>query len=155
VFVLTPLIAILFTWLVTRLSLKILDLLLRLLPRFRRKFRPWLRKRGLVLLPPRHRKTPDQPLDQPLPPDEILEITAKERRRWIMIWRRIKPWLRRLAAIGITVWVFAIMIRPLRERWPAVEHEVARLNPWRFLLAAVMFASFLLCFRALGWRRIL
>ena len=35
------------TWLVARLSMKLLNGLLLLLPKFRRKFRPWLRKKGL------------------------------------------------------------------------------------------------------------
>src|SRR6185436_15536752 len=53
VWVLTVILAILIVWLVTRLSLKILNGFLKLLPRFRRKFRPWLRNKGLLLLPPR------------------------------------------------------------------------------------------------------
>src|SRR5256885_9570755 len=77
VFVLTSLIAILLTWLVTRLSLKILNGLLKLLPRFRRRFRPWLAKKGLKLLPPRRRKAPREPP----PPAEILEIDPRQRSR--------------------------------------------------------------------------
>src|SRR5688572_28036586 len=56
VFVLAPLLAIVLTWLVTRISLKILNGLLKLLPKVRRKFRPWLQKKGLKLLPPRRSK---------------------------------------------------------------------------------------------------
>jgi hypothetical protein len=151
VWVLSVMIAVGVTWLVTRISLKILNGLLRLLPRFRRRFRPWLRKKGLKLLPPRHRQAPEEPL----PPDEILELDPKQRRRFTMIWRRAKPWLRRIAAVGVTVWIFVIMIRPLRQHWPEVRHDIATLSPWRFLLASAMFSLFLLCFRAFSWRRVL
>src|SRR4051812_48661431 len=55
VWILSIVLVILSTWLVTRVSLQILNGLLRLFPRFRRRFRPWLRKKGLNLLPPRRR----------------------------------------------------------------------------------------------------
>src|SRR5207244_4971965 len=37
----------------------------------------------------------------------------------------------------------------------AVRQQVAALELWRFVLASAMFAFFLLCFRALSWRRAL
>jgi hypothetical protein len=46
------------------------------------------------------------------------------------------------------------MIRPLRKNWPAVREQIAALNVGQFLFASVLFAGFLLCFRALSWRRI-
>ena len=151
VWILSILIAILITWAVTRLSLQILNGLLRLLPKFRRKFRPWLRKKGLNLLPPRRRKAPQEPL----PPDEILEISQLQRRRAAAVWSAFKPWVRRVAAVVITVWIFAIMVRPLRHNWATVREQMSTLNPWRFVGVSVMFALFLLCFRALAWRRVL
>ncbi len=151
VFVLTALIAVLVTWLVTRLSLKLLNGLLRLLPRFRRKFRPWLQKKGLKLLPPRRRKAPREAPAE----DEILEFDAKQRKRYRALWKRAQPWVKRLLAVGVTVWIVAIMIRPLRNNWPAVKEHVAALELWRFMLASGMFAVFLLCFRAFSWRRAL
>jgi hypothetical protein len=151
VWVLSVMIAVLVTWSVTRISLKILNGLLRLLPRFRRKFRPWLQRKGLKLLPPRRRKAPDEPL----PPDEILELDAKQRRRLTKFWRNAQPWIKRTAAVGITVLIFLFMIRPLRDHWPEVRDQVAHLSMARLLIASVMFAVFLLCFRALSWRRVL
>src|SRR5439155_12419757 len=124
VFVLTSLIAILLTWLVTRLSLKILNGLLRLLPRFRRKFRPWLAKKGLKLLPPRRRKAPLEPL----PPDEILEIAPRRRRQLREMWRRAKPWFRRALAVAVTASIFAKMIHPLHQNWPVVRQAIAILT---------------------------
>jgi hypothetical protein len=151
VFFLTPLLAILVTWLVTRLSLKILNGLLNLLPRLRRKFRPWLRKKGLHLLPPRRRKAPLEPL----PPDEILEIAPHHRYRMRQAWQVAKPWLKRLAGVAITVWIVAIMVRPLRAHWSQVKEQMASFEVWRFFVASAMFASFLLVFRATSWRKAL
>ena len=152
VFVLAPLLAIVLTWLVTRISLKILNGLLQLLPKVRRRFRPWLRKKGLKLLPPRRRKLKNEP---PLPEDEILEIDPTHRRRFRQAWVALRPWLRRAAAIAITVWIFNIMIRPLQENWPIVREQIAAIDWWRFAVASLMFGSFLLFFRAMAWRRIL
>src|SRR5215212_5727464 len=91
VWILSILIAVLITWAVTRLSLALLNVLLKWLPRFRRRFRPWLRKKGLKLLPPRKRMAPDEPL----PEDEILELSAQHRRRFTRLWNRLKPWIKR------------------------------------------------------------
>ncbi|MEA2710475.1 MAG: glycosyltransferase 2 family protein, partial [Phycisphaerales bacterium] len=152
VFVLAPLLAIVLTWLVTRISLKILNGLLKLLPKVRRKFRPWLRKKGLKLLPPRRRKLKNEP---PLPEDEILELSAHHQRRFLQAWTAVRPWIRRAAALAVTIWIFTIMIEPLGENWPIVREQIASIEWWRFALASLMFASFLLFFRAMAWRRIL
>jgi hypothetical protein len=152
VFVLGIILSVLVVWLMTRLSLKMLNGLLRLLPKFRRKFRPWLRKKGFNLLPPRRRATAEMPQNAD---DEILEIDQRHRKRWANTWTVARPWLWRAAAVAITVWIFAIMIRPLVQHWTQVRGEIAILSPWRFIGAAAMFAVFLLCFRALAWRRVL
>ena len=148
--VLTVVLAITIVWLVTRVSLKILNGLLRLLPKFRRKFRPWLRRKGLKLLPPRRKSS-----KIPLPEDEILELSAHHQHRIRESWKFLKPWIRRAAAIGITVWIVLIMIRPLRQSWSQVKEQVAALSVLRFLGASAMFAIFLLVFRAMSWRKAL
>ena len=152
VFVVVPLLLIVLTWLVTRLSLKLLNGLLALLPTFRRKIRPWLRKKGFKLLPPRRRKAADEP---PLPEDEILEIDPHHQHRLREAWRNVRPWLRRAAAVAVTLWIFSIMIEPLRANWHIVREQIGEIQWWRFAIASLMFASFLLCFRAMAWRRIL
>jgi hypothetical protein len=152
VFIVVPLLLIVLTWLVTRLSLKLLNGALSLLPTFRRKIRPWLRKKGFKLLPPRRRQVKDEP---PLPEDEILEIDPSHQHRLREAWQRARPWLRRAAAVAITCWIFAIMIAPLRENWSIVSEQIAAISWWRFAVASLMFATFLLCFRAMAWRRIL
>ena len=170
VWVLTVILAVLIVWLVTRLSLKILNGFLKLLPRFRRKFRPWLRAKGLLLLPPRRKlrgkkkglagtstalACEAETVTAAASEDEILEISPQHRRRLNTAWTTVRPWLRRAAAVGITLWIFAIMIRPLRESWSVVREQIAAIDWWRFVIASAMFSVFLLYFRAMTWRRIL
>lgn len=148
--ILTFVLAVLIVWIVTRLSLKLLNGLLLLLPRFRRKFRPWMKRQGLKILPPRRKKAAD-----PLPEDEILEIAPRHQHRMRVVWTGVRPWLWRAAAVALTAWIFAIMIEPLLDHWPSVRGQIRAISPLRFLLASLMFATFLLVFRALVWRRIL
>jgi hypothetical protein len=70
-------------------------------------------------------------------------------------WLYVRPWLRRAAAVAITIRIFAIMIEPLYYNWPIVREQIAAISWWRFLVASIMFAGFLLYFRAMAWRRIL
>jgi hypothetical protein len=87
--------------------------------------------------------------------DEILEIHESYRRGAISAWQKAWPWIRRAIGVAITVWIFVIMIRPLRKYWPDVREQIHDLNWGRFALASVMFAIFLLVFRAISWRRVL
>ena len=150
VWVLTILLAVLLVWIVTRISLKLLNGMLALLPKFRRKFRPWMKRQGLKILPPRRKKSPE-----PLPEDEILELSPRHQHRIQAAWQFAQPWLWRAIAIALTIWIFAIMIEPLRQHWPAVRGQIRAISPLRFLIASIMYALFLLTFRALVWRRVL
>jgi hypothetical protein len=50
------LLGILVAWLLFQLTLRVTNLLLRLVPRARRRVRPWLHRHGIRLLPPRWRR---------------------------------------------------------------------------------------------------
>lgn len=50
------LLAIAGTWLVLLWLLRLMNLLISLMPRIRRKIRPWMKRHGINLLPPRRRK---------------------------------------------------------------------------------------------------
>src|SRR2546421_3831497 len=63
VYYLVPLLLMALTWLVTRLSFKMLNLMLMFLPIMRRRMRPWLRRRGFDLLPPRRQKQSNEILE--------------------------------------------------------------------------------------------
>ena len=71
-----------FTSVLVWLSPRALNLLLRIVARARRKFRPWLRHHHIHLLPPRRRRRhPDEPGIGPMwRKDRILEFSKRRRR---------------------------------------------------------------------------
>jgi hypothetical protein len=134
-----------------------LNWFLRLVPKMRRKVRPWMRHHGIDLLPPRRRTRflhPGGPSTRE-PDHEILEIKEKMRLRLSAGWRAVKPWLKRVVTIGLTVAIFVWMFKPIARHWPDVRHRVMDTSGWKFLGAAAMFALFLFVFRATTWRWIL
>lgn len=77
------LIAVAVIWLLARVTPHVLNLLLRLIAAARHKFRPWLRRHHIRLLPPRwRRRHPHEPGSGPLRlTDEILKFSRKRRQR--------------------------------------------------------------------------
>ena len=129
---------------------------LTLAPKVRRKARPWLRRKGFDLLPPRRRRrrlTAGGPFER-APDPEILAIDERHYRTVHRLWRRGKPWLRRAMGLTITVAIFYWIAKPIARDWPLVRDQLLDTSPWRFGIAAVMFTMFL-AFRAISWRRIL
>lgn len=141
-------------------------------PRLRRKVRPWMRRRGIDLLPPRRRKRLGQrhaspPADMTSPDhadqlhnadeadQEILEIDPSYGQAARGVWRRAKPWLRRGLYVVLMAVIFHYMLRPVRGHWDEVSQRIQSYNVWRFFLAAGMFAAFLFLFRALIWLKML
>ncbi|MGH7179804.1 MAG: lysylphosphatidylglycerol synthase transmembrane domain-containing protein [Tepidisphaeraceae bacterium] len=145
------------TWLVMRLGLALLNFILHHMPRARRAVRPWLRKRGINLLPPRRRRSVSPGAVETRPEDEIVEFHESYHSRLRDFWDLIKLWLRRLLSVGITVAIFYMMLSPLAEpdRWAIVREQIGVISAWRFVVASFMFALFLFVFRAVSWRRIL
>lgn len=144
----------------------LLNWLLARVPTVRRKVRPWLRRAGIDLLPPRRRKrrqlqgspaasNPDggRVLSEPDP--EIIEIHERHVTRLRRAWDVSRPWLGRVIGLGITVAIFGWIGRSMIEHWQAISSRVATIRWSTFLLAAGMFAVFLFAFRALAWRQIL
>lgn len=144
------------TWLVTRLGLQLANWLLTRMPVMRRRIRPWLRKKGLRLLPPR-RKGSEQLLPGDAAPDEneILVIHERHHRRLWYVWSVVKPWIRRAVIVAITVAIFAWILRPIFLKWNEVRGLIYQTSIPRLGLATGMFAFFLFAFRAMVWRRIL
>jgi hypothetical protein len=145
------------TWLVMRLALTVLNFVLRRIPMIRRKIRPWLRKKGINLLPPRRTQGPRPGLTLERPADEIIEFDAKYQRGLSTVWTVLRIWLRRLFGVAITVLIFWGILRPIVKNWnePEVQRRLHELRVSDFLLAASMFAVFLFVFRAMAWRHIL
>jgi uncharacterized membrane protein YbhN (UPF0104 family) len=125
--------------------------LLRHTPRARRKIRPWLRRKGLDLLPPRRRRR----RHSTQPDDGILEIHQRHQDRVWRTWSFARIWGQRILGIAITVTIFYWMFKPVYLNWAAVKEPLSRMNWWYLALGAVMFAVFLFAFRVLSWWRIL
>jgi hypothetical protein len=145
------------SWCVLRLGLAALNLTLRRVPRLRRYLRPWLRRRGVNLLPPRRKNVPVA--SRPRighREDPIIELNEGYRRRMKYGWAIARPWVRRIGGTGITVWIFARILRPVFKNWndPLVQARLGDIEPWRFAVAVLMFSLFLFLFRSLAWRRI-
>jgi hypothetical protein len=123
----------------------------------RRKVRPWLRRKGIDLLPARRRRR--MPLQhghrvRQADPEimEIHERHVKRMRRW---WKKSLPWVRPLFGLFITVAIFTWIFKPIVREWPTVRASIATIHFSHFLLAAAIFALFLFAFRTMLWRRIL
>ena len=143
------------TWLVTRVALRVTDWILRNMPRARRFVRPWMRKKGFHILPPRRKAgiaTDDAALASN---EEILEIHPRHQTRLIAIWNFLRPWITRAASLTITVLILLWILKPIKEQWPHVRDQILTTSPIAFIVASLMFALFLFLFRALVWRQIL
>jgi hypothetical protein len=152
----TGLVALGVTWLVMRLSLKVVNYVLKGMPTLRRKLRPWLRKRGLNFLPSRRRLAGDGQQAEMKGANEILEIAPRHQTRLLSFGSAIFVWGKRAIAVGITVAIFYYILKPIHENWDRVRQPILEIR-WltAFAIPAGMFAIFLFVFRALVWRRIL
>lgn len=126
------------SWMVLHLALVVMNFLLRRVPRARRAMRPWLRRRGVTLLPSRHRVTrfahgppvskglkapprrrmdtpPSVPLNAPVAQlsaeadQTIVSFSPRFQRRWVGAWEFSKPWLLRLAILAIILWLLWLL----------------------------------------------
>jgi glycosyltransferase 2 family protein len=134
-------------------GVRIINLGLALSAKARRKARPWMRRKGLDLLPPRRRarlRRRGIEVDH-----NILEIDQRHRDRIRQWWNRSKPWIMRLLRVAVVVAIFSWMIKPIVIHWKDVKGPIAQIDWWQFFVAALMFSAFLFVFRALAWRRII
>ncbi len=139
------------------------NVLIRNIPRIRRRVRPWLRHHGIDLLPPRRYRRKKLSPDDLSPafsgPDEqIIHIHERHGNNLRYGWAVAKPWIKRFLSIAVTVAIFVWMLRPIIRQFrdnPQVRDRILQTSVGRFVLAAAMFAVFLLVFRALAWRKIL
>lgn len=149
------LLALVVTFAVTRLALHGVNLFIRTLPLARRAVRPWLRKRGIHLLPTRRKRVHHPEGTVVLQNEEIIEFDTRHRERVSRLWLFLKPWLKRMVAIGITVAIFYYMARPIYVEWDSLRPRIQELKWSRLAGGALMFAFFLFFFRSLSWRAIL
>jgi len=143
------------TWVIMRLLVSLVNWVLRKMPRVRKFIRPWLRKYGINLLPPRRQRNKLSGAVTQNDENEILTFSDSYSRRLKASWTWLKPWLKRLFSVSITFAIAIWMVKPVTKHWDEVQDQVLKTNPWQFALSAIMFATFLVVFRALVWRRIL
>lgn len=144
-------------WFVGVRAVGVINWGMRMVPKIRRKIRPWLRRRGIDLLPPRRRRRnagPGGPVTRE-PDPEILSIHTRHQDRFKQMWAAGKPWLKRGAGLLITAAIFFWMLRPLARNWDQVRDRVLAISWGRFFVASAMFSVFLFAFRATLWRWIL
>jgi len=136
---------------------RVFNRLILVAPLARRKIRPWLRRKGIDLLPPRRRRRrliAGGPMSRE-PDSEILEIDPRYGHRARHVWKRSLPWLKRALGVAITVAIFAYILRPVVRQWDQVRADVLKTDPSIFIIASAMFAAFLFLFRVVSWRRML
>ncbi|HMB96755.1 MAG TPA: hypothetical protein VKK61_12000, partial [Tepidisphaeraceae bacterium] len=145
--IITGLFAMGVTWLVMRLSLHVLNYILRGMPFIRRKMRPWMRKRGLILLPSRRKATNGQQTAEAS--NQIIEIQEQQQDQLRAMGAVLLRWFKRMLGVAITLAIFVWILRPIVKQWPMVRERILETSMPRFAIASGMFAIFLFAFRAL------
>lgn len=140
------------TWAVARFALKLVNWVMQKMPVIRRTIRPLLRRWGIHLLPTRRRRETGELVVEH---DEILKFSDQYQTKARATWQTLKPWLKRVLGLAITIWIFTLMIHPLQKNWDKVQQQWQSFSYARFALASIMFALFLFAFRAMAWRRVL
>jgi uncharacterized membrane protein YbhN (UPF0104 family) len=140
----TSLLAIPVSWLFIKIALLVINFMLRTLPFARRYARPWLAKRGVRFLPSRRKSDAN----------EILQISASNQKRVVAIWQWTYRWARRAAIIGLTVWIFYAILKPVWFAWPETSARLKTISPTDIIISASMFAAFLVL-RGFLWRAVL
>ncbi len=139
-------------WLMLLALMWLANRLIIVMPRGRRLVRPWMRRKGIYLLPPRRRRrirSAGQSEDL-----EILEVDAWYGRKAKSAWKQSLPWIKRGVGVAITGAIFAWMLRPVYRQWDVVRDRAGEIDPLAFGAAIAMFTLFLLVFRAMAWWRI-
>lgn len=143
--------ATLVTWAMMWLLLRGTNILIRLVPRARRMMRPIMRKYGIVLLPPPRFGSAGVERSR----QEIIELSPTSKRRFATAWLYLKPWLKRMGGLGITILLIYSMVKPIVLHWDKVEPFVNQISGVKFVAAVVLFAAFLFVFRVTSWWTIL
>ncbi|MGE5609549.1 MAG: lysylphosphatidylglycerol synthase transmembrane domain-containing protein [Bacillota bacterium] len=144
-----------FIWIFGLKGIHIINLGLYWVAKARRRVRPWLRRHGLDLLPPRRRWRLRYPGVPSAPDEEILEIHERHQHRAKYLWQCTKPWVIRLTRVLVIVGIFWWMLRPVYRQWDVVGPQILAIDWWMFAVAVGMFAVFQFVFRSTSWRWIL
>jgi glycosyltransferase 2 family protein len=154
-FVGVAVLALVITYAVMWLLLRGVNLFIRTVPMGRRMIRPWLRRKGVRLLPTRRKRVHSEDGTVIVESREILEFDQRHHERMSRLWTFLKTTLKRAIGIGITVLIFYFILKPLWEEWDTVRPRIGLIDWPRFAVGALLFAVFLFVFRALLWRELL
>ncbi len=139
------------SWIVIRLGGRAMNYGLTFVPPLRRKIRPWMRRHGINLLPPRRRRRQRAIMQE----SEIISVDSRYQRGARNMWKRFQPWVRRMTTLLFLAAIFFWMARKILRHWSEVRGRAESMSPAVFFLAAAMFALFLFAVRSLSWRWIL
>jgi hypothetical protein len=145
--------AVIVAWIGMKLGVVALNFFLRTLPKARRFIRPWLKKYGVSLLPPRRKTLADDGTHAN--ENEILEFSPDSHRRFKDAGKWLANWARRAAAIGVTLYIFFAILKPVVAQWDQTINSLGEIHPRDLLISVAMFAVFLALPRAMSWRSIL
>lgn len=147
------LIAVIVAWVGIRLGVVALNIFLRTLPKARRFIRPWLKKYGIALLPRRRKVLADDGTHTN--ENEILEFSPDAHRNFKSAGFWLMNWARRAAAIGITLYIFFAILKPVVTQWDQTRRSLGEIHPRDLLVSTLMFAIFLGVPRAMSWHSII
>lgn len=149
-------------WIIAHQLLRLGNLLVRGMPRARRVFRPWLRRRGIHLLPPRrlrrHLRGEMLGSQASADDDEIIQIHQRHYDRLRRGWKEIRRYIRFTIGAALTLIILAVMLKPIYVNWDEMREDLfdraASTIVVPGIVFMVMFALFLLM-RAMLWRYVL
>ncbi len=139
--------AALITYGVMKLSLLFVNRLIRVIPRIRRMARPFLRKWGIVLLPPSKRSADGETKVD----GEILELSQTSKDRVSRWWQIGLPWLSRFFRFGFMGLMLFFVIEPIKNGWREAGRLVNLIYPFEFIAAIFLCAGFIYAFRIFPW----
>lgn len=137
-------------WLGMRLGVVVLNWFLRTLPKARRFLRPWLKKYGIALLPPRRKTLSDDGTHAN--ENEILEFSPDSHQRLKNAGRWFMNWGRRAGAIGLTLYIFFAILKPVVAHFDQTSRSLSQIRSLDLLISVSMYAAFLALPRAMNWR---
>lgn len=149
-------------WLISHATILVANRFVRFVPRGRRMVRPWLRDKGIHLLPPRRRRRPHHHGPHPNQPqgdEDIIELHERHWKRLGWLGGEARRYGKFAIGAGLTMLILAMMLKPIIVRWDSVRGHLLA-TPMQSvvipgIIFSVMFAVFLFVFRALVWRNML
>lgn len=149
-------------WVLVHQLLRLGNLLVKGMPRARRVMRPWLRRHGVHLLPPRrlrrHLRGELLAAQQAADDDEIIQIHQRHYDRLRRGWNEVRRYIRFTVGAALTLIIVAVMLKPIFVDWDEMRTDLfdhaASSVVVPGIVFTVMFALFLLL-RALMWRYVL